>query len=949
MSTPSSGRPSRSTSLSRSQPPASAPPPVPSAYPPTHTSAYPPTASELRATEEDPLAIDNSPNLHASSSSQLPPGAAYDFGDAYTAVNLGGGGGGDDEQSRYYASMMQSPPDALHARDQSLDLVDAYQGGGRTSLSTHNSRTQLRTSPSRGGGILPTGGSEGDLEKHYDSRPIHPGASVQLASHSQGQGQGQSQQSSRAEKMYGSGGEKGSPTASGYNSPKNGYGHGRSGSRAGLGQWSSPGGGNSPYGRLGGSEDDGTGGMNSAASSNPNLQFAEGDFITPSKNWFSKAFFAVYNSSFIVRWIIYIVPILAILWIPAIIGFTAAPNGAIWSVPLLWWSIWLTVVWCGWWGAALVAKLGPKVLHNTLGVIAPELRHYITYIKATEFYVGAAGWALANWISFLPLINSHTTSGKSSNTLRLITQGLFGIFIVLVLLLGEKLIIQIIAHNFHKKSYEDRIVEQKFQINSLVALYLNSRDIGRSDTLDGAMRRPKNKRLNSDPTLLVKKAVKGAKKVAQTATTVIGTVASEIAGERVLQPNSPSSMVVTALGSTNKTKHLARRIYYSFCPSYRTGLVLSDISRCFRNREETERAFAIFDRDLNGDATLEEIEMACLDIHRERLALQRSMRDIDSAVARLDGIFVTLWWVISALIIAGLLDASFNSLVASAGTFVLGLSWLIGTTAQEIIASSIFLFIKHAYDVGDKVEIDGLQYIVLEMHLLSTIFKKIDGTVCQAPHSLLNTKFVQNYRRSGPIWESFTFDVDFSTSFAKIEALRIRMLEFLESEKRDFIPSIDISIKDFEGQGKLSLSALINYKTSWQNGALKSQRRNKWICALKVAMSELQIYGPGEAGNPSPAPAPPTEYTLIPYEDLKAAKLAAEGDKDPSTSSFSSDPNTAVNSHSQGGPEAATSTGGGNGGNGAMNASNLTSGLMGHDRIEREESGEGNGRLRNRF
>ena len=123
-------------------------------------------------------------------------------------------------------------------------------------------------------------------------------------------------------------------------------------------------------------------------------------------------------------------------------------------------------------------------------------------------------------------------------------------------------------------------------------------------------------------------------RVAQTATTVIGTVASEIAGERVLQPNSPSSMVVTALSSTNKTKQLARRIYYSFTPKYRTGLVLADISKCFRNREEADRAFAIFDRDLNGDATLEEIEMACLDIHRERLALQRSMRDIDSAVAR---------------------------------------------------------------------------------------------------------------------------------------------------------------------------------------------------------------------------------------------------------------------------------------------------------------------------
>lgn len=81
------------------------------------------------------------------------------------------------------------------------------------------------------------------------------------------------------------------------------------------------------------------------------------------------------------------------------------------------------------------------------------------------------------------------------------------------------------------------------------------------------------------------------------------------------------------------------------------------------------------------------------------------------------------------------------------------------------------------------------------------------------------------------------------------------MLDFLESEKRDFIPSIDITIQDFAGQGKLTLSALINYKTSWQNGALKAQRRNKWICALKIAMAELQIFGPGDAGNPARTPS----------------------------------------------------------------------------------------------
>lgn len=94
---------------------------------------------------------------------------------------------------------------------------------------------------------------------------------------------------------------------------------------------------------------------------------------------------------------------------------------------------------------------------------------------------------------------------------------------------------------------------------------------------------------------------------------------------------------------------------------------------------------------------------------------------------------------------------------------------------------------------------------------------------------------------------------------------------------------------DFEGQGKLSLSADMyaprsrnlppiadtrahdrsKYKSNWQNGALKAQRRNKWCCALKLAMASLQIFGPAGAGNPAPAPADPVEYTLVPYEELK--------------------------------------------------------------------------------
>jgi uncharacterized membrane protein len=48
----------------------------------------------------------------------------------------------------------------------------------------------------------------------------------------------------------------------------------------------------------------------------------------------------------------------------------------------------------------------------------------------------------ANWISFLPLIRNHDAA-YNGNALTLITQGLFGIFLCLMILLGEKLIIQV--------------------------------------------------------------------------------------------------------------------------------------------------------------------------------------------------------------------------------------------------------------------------------------------------------------------------------------------------------------------------------------------------------------------------------------------------------------------------------------------------------------------------
>lgn len=56
------------------------------------------------------------------------------------------------------------------------------------------------------------------------------------------------------------------------------------------------------------------------------------------------------------------------------------------------------------------------------------------------------------------------------------------------------------------------------------------------------------------PKVALRKALKGLKEAAQTTTTALGNVASEMAGQSVLQTNSPANKVTMALTSANKSK-----------------------------------------------------------------------------------------------------------------------------------------------------------------------------------------------------------------------------------------------------------------------------------------------------------------------------------------------------------------------------------------------------------
>ncbi|KAF7376162.1 Mechanosensitive ion channel protein [Mycena sanguinolenta] len=607
--------------------------------------------------------------------------------------------------------------------------------------------------------------------------------------------------------------------------------------------------------------------------SEPHLAFADGDVPTDKASTVSKLYNYLLNASIVSRWILFIVPVLGLIWIPGIIVLTS--SGKLHEA-----QVSLTTVlphlksltrpfrsgvsaFCGgqfgcpsageaggllWRRRKLHFHCQAKLNIHLDRMIIPGL------IRRTCFarYVALFIWTWAVFISYQPLINSRQSKTASASSIKIISLGskLFFAFLVCAgILLFEKFSIQWIAGKFHERSYAERIADQKFAVKSVVTLYRNSRNVGRADALQ------------TDATTRVRFA-------ATTTTTAFGNVASEITGTSVLQPNSPQSIVKTALESANRSRLLARRLYYSFTKPNAEYMIVEDIQQFFPTRDEADQVFALFDKDFNGDATRDEVEMAMMDLHREQLSIEHSMQDLDSAVGRLDNIFMSVYVIIAILIIAVALEAQLATLITSASTLVLGLSWLIGGTLTEILTSIIFLFVKHPFDVGDRIVVEGTAYTVKEIRLLSTIFINGDGVAVQAPNSVLNGQFIENYRRSSQVSESFTFDVGYSTSFEDVEKLREKMLAFVTAERRDYQPAFDVVVVDFPDQSKMTLSATIPYKGNGQQGALKAKRRNKWLCALKASMAEVGIYGP--SGNPNAEPGT-QRYTQVPWHEVKAA------------------------------------------------------------------------------
>ncbi|KAF4625157.1 hypothetical protein G7Y89_g13011 [Cudoniella acicularis] len=574
----------------------------------------------------------------------------------------------------------------------------------------------------------------------------------------------------------------------------------------------------------------------------------------PSTN-FSKIFKKIHNSSFLVRYFIYITPLVILLLIPLLFGLLLFKDATVGDVRLFWFGIWLEIVWLTLWAGRIIAKCIPWPMGLIASVFTNNAKKWRDLGKQLEVPATLFFWWLAIEISFLPTMKHHHFDGDTAtrNWESTVNKIIISLFVAATLNFIEKIIIQLIAISFHLRTYADRIEVNKFQISSLVKLYIYSKEkiaMEDSEFEVNPMTGPSSGART--PMQYVNKAQKNARQVFNKVGDVAGKVAGDFTGKAVATSTHPHQVILQLLGTTPGSQVLARRLYRTFAQEGTETVLSDDLRPAFDNDDEADAAFTMFDKDMNGDISMEELESVCVEIGRERKAITASLKDLDSVVSKLDDIFMFIVFVITILVFVSIISTSASGVLTSLGSSVLALSWLFSATAQEFLQSCIFVFVKHPFDVGDRVtvygntgsQMKGDDYFVKEISLLYTEFKKMEGHVVQAPNSYLNTLFILNQRRSGGLAEAVPVTVKFGTTLEQIDSLRQRLLEFVASENREYQKNILTELTTIYEAYSITLNVVFFYKSNWQNELLRLQRRNKFICAMMVTMTELGIEGP---------------------------------------------------------------------------------------------------------
>ncbi|KAM0015156.1 putative mechanosensitive ion channel MscS, LSM domain superfamily [Helianthus debilis subsp. tardiflorus] len=293
--------------------------------------------------------------------------------------------------------------------------------------------------------------------------------------------------------------------------------------------------------------------------------------------------------------------------------------------------------------------------------------------------------------------------------------------------------------------------------------------------------------------------------------------------------------------SDNEAKVAAKKIFCNVVEPGSKYIYLEDLMQ-FLPELEALKTIRLFDEASETKGISKQaLKNWVVNVFRERRALALSLKDTKTAVDKLHqmlNVVVGIVIIVISLLILKVATSQFFIFLSSQLVLV---AFVFGNTCKTMFEAIIFLFIVHPFDVGDRCEIDGVQMIVEEMNILTTIFLRYDNQKISYPNSVLSTMPIANYNRSPDMGEAIDFCIHVSTPAEKVAKMKEMITSYVEKKSNHWQPRPVIVVRDVEDLNRLKMSMWLSHRMNFQDMGERWKRRALLMEEMIKIFKDLDI------------------------------------------------------------------------------------------------------------
>lgn len=223
--------------------------------------------------------------------------------------------------------------------------------------------------------------------------------------------------------------------------------------------------------------------------------------------------------------------------------------------------------------------------------------------------------------------------------------------------------------------------------------------------------------------------------------------------------------------------------------------------------------------------------------HWERLAAQTESRLDDQIVPIVRSSTKVFLVIIGSILVLQNLGYSVTSLIAGLGIGGAALALASKDTLSNLFGS-IVVFLDRPFQIGDWIEMNGMEGVVEEVGLRTTRLRTFANSLITLPNSLFTTSAINNWSRMAKRRIRMTIGLTYGTSADQMRQAIQAIKDIILADERFHHDSFVVA---FDAFGPSSLDILINCFTRSTSGPDYIAAKQDFLLAIMDAMHAIGV------------------------------------------------------------------------------------------------------------